>query len=551
MSTFTDELFEMLMTTDKGLVTGEPHAPIRRSWSDVYKVAQRMAAALAAAGVRRGDSIGVLAGQPYDVAPLVLAVWLCGASFTMLHQPTPRANLESWIADTIAVLRMIKAKVVVVGDPFGLSGHVLARQGFHILNVGQLDSEPQVEPVAVTDDDIAILQLTSGSTGAPKAVAISHRNLYHNHRAMAEASAADRATDVTISWLPLFHDMGMIGFLIEPMICGLETVCVTPLEFLTSPLLWAELITKYRGTMTAAPNFAYAVLARRLRNAPDGAYDLSSLRFVLNGAEPIDVATIEPLLDAGGRFGLRQSALVAAFGMAEATLAVSFSALHQPLSVDTVDVDKLEFDGVAAPDATNRTREFLLLGAPLPGLEVRVVDESRSVVGTRRVGELEIRGEAVTCRYLTPNGFEPAVDAEQWLATGDLGYLTEEGEIVVSGRKKDLIIIAGRNLWPTDIEKAACLVDGVRPGNAAAVRITGNGRREDFAVIVENAHANDRVEYGRIKREVSKSVLNHVGAAPGLVVIVPPGDLPKTPSGKIRRSAATALLPESAEATSA
>lgn len=279
MSRFSEELHRAMHESPNGLVTGEPDAPTFRRWSEVFATAQRWAAGLARHGVGHGDSVAILVAQPADVAPLIQAVWLRGAVFTMLHQPTPRTDLETWVGDTIEVLDMLDARFVVVGTPFEPVESLLTDRGLTVLDTAVLadDSaaEPiptQVEQVPVAEDDLAILQLTSGSTGTPKAVAVSHRNLYRNHLAMVAASAGTSA-DVTVSWLPLFHDMGMVGFLIEPMICGGTAVCMTPMDFLTAPLLWPELITKYRGTMTAAPNFAYSVLARRLRSAPDGAYD--------------------------------------------------------------------------------------------------------------------------------------------------------------------------------------------------------------------------------------------------------------------------------------
>ena len=219
---------------------------------------------------------------------------------------------------------------------------------------------------------------------------------------MAAVTKIDPTTDVIVNWLPLFHDMGMIGFLVGPMAVGVEAVCITPTEFLTSPLLWPALITKYGGTMTGAPDFAYALLARRLHHAPDDAYDLSSLRFVLNGAEPIDASTIATFLRAAGRFGLRQTALVAAYGMAEATLAVSSTIPGDTITVDTVDTEVIETSALAQPGEGNDTRSFVKLGFPLPGIELRVVDEDGSILEHRRIGELKIRGAAVTRRYSPP-----------------------------------------------------------------------------------------------------------------------------------------------------
>jgi fatty-acyl-CoA synthase len=294
--------------------------------------------------------------------------------------------------------------------------------------------------------------------------------------------------------------------------------------------------------MTAAPNFAYTVLARRLQHAADDAYDLSSLRFVLNGAEPIDTTTITTFLNSASRFGLKETALIAAYGMAEATLAVSFTSPLDTVTVDTVDTHAIETAAWARPSTGKNIRSFVKLGAPLPGIELRVVDENGSALQHRQIGEFAIRGAAVTRSYVNLGGSHNALDADGWLATGDLGYLTETGEVVVCGRKKDMIIVAGRNICPTDIERAAGRVDGVRPGNAVAVRLTSPEQRESFAVAVEShAHNNSR-EKRRIMNEVSRTVFAEIGVSPRLVAVTGPGTLPKTPSGKLRRSATYSII---------
>jgi fatty-acyl-CoA synthase len=542
VSTFTTEMFTAAPVLGKGLVTGEPHAPVRHTWAEVHCAARRMAGSLAQAGVRPGDSIAILAGEPVDIAPLIQAVWMRGASVTMLHQPTPRADLVVWLQNALTVLAMIGAHTVLVGPPFGPAAAVLIENGISVHAVEALSGGSPIEPFDGAEEDIAFLQLTSGSTGIPKAVAISHRNLDQTIRAMAAATKVDATTDVMVNWLPLFHDMGMIGFLVAPMAVGVEAVCITPTEFLTSPLVWPALITKYGGTMTAAPNFAYTVLARRLHHAADNAYDLSSLRFVLNGAEPIDITTVTTFLESAGRFGLKETAMVAGYGMAEATLAVSFTNPGDTITVDTVDTQAIETAARAMPSKGKDTRSFVKLGSPLPGIEFRVVDEDGSALQHRQIGELAIRGVAVTRSYVTPAGRQIALDADGWLATGDLGYRTETGEIVVCGRKKDMIIVAGRNIFPTDIERVAGRVDGVRPGNAVAVRLTSPAQRESFAVAVESYAHNDSRETRRIMNEVSRAVFAEIGVSPRLVVVTRPGALPKTPSGKLRRSETYSII---------
>lgn len=544
MSRFTKEVFVSAPATGKGLVTGEPRHPVRRTWKEIHEIARRVAGALASAGVKPGDAVGVLVGDPASIAPVIQAVWMRGAAVTMLHQPGPRADLGAWAEDTFAVLDMIGAKVVVAGDVFARTMPLFEAQGTSVMSVEALAEAEAIEPVDCDEDTIAFLQLTSGSTGMPKAVAISHRNLHQNAMAMVSASRLDPQADVLVSWLPLYHDMGMIGFLVLPMQVGAEAVCVTPADFLRSPRLWPSLISKYGGTMTAGPNFAYALLARHLRSASDGAFDLSSLRFALSGAEPIDHATVAAVLESGARFGLDDKAFVAAYGMAEATLGISFSATGEGMQFDAVDQAAIELESYAAVSTDDGARRLARLGKPLPGMEVLVDDASGACAGTeaRRVGELRIRGDAVSRYYLTQNGRQSLLGDDGWFSTGDIGYVTETGEVVICGRLKDMIIVAGRNIFPSDIERAACRVDGVRPGNAIAVALAAAGIREEFAVIVEASDSADLESSARIKDEVSNAVHAAFGVTPRLVSVIPPRTLPKTPSGKPRRSATISIV---------
>ncbi|WP_170999158.1 AMP-binding protein, partial [Veillonella tobetsuensis] len=222
-----------------------------------------------------------------EIAPTAQALWMRGASLTMLHQPTPRTDLAVWAEDTMTVIGMIEAKAVIVSEPFLVAIPILEQKGMQVLTVADLLASDPIGPIEVGEDDLALMQLTSGSTGSPKAVQITHRNIYSNADAMFVGAQYDVDKDVMVSWLPCFHDMGMVGFLTIPMFFGAELVKVTPMDFLRDTLLWAKLIDEYQGTMTAAPNFAYALLAKRLRRqAKPGDFELSTLRFALSGAEP-------------------------------------------------------------------------------------------------------------------------------------------------------------------------------------------------------------------------------------------------------------------------
>jgi fatty-acyl-CoA synthase len=509
----------------------------------VHERARRVAGGLASAGVGHGDAVAVLAGAPVEIAPTAQGIWMRGASLTMVHQPTPRTDLGRWAEETTGVINMISAKAVVVSEPFMAAAPVLSGLGMTVLTVESLLAHTPIGPVDTGDDDVALMQLTSGSTGSPKAVQITHANIVANAEAMMVGCDFDIDTDVIVSWLPCFHDMGMTGYLTVPMYVGAELVKITPMDFLRDTLLWAKLIDKYHATMTAAPNFAYNLFANRLRKqATPGEFDLSSLRWVLSGSEQVDPLDVEDLCAAGAPFGLRSEAIIPAYGMAETTVAVSFSECGGGMVVDEVDADLLAVLHRAVPATSGHTRRLVCLGRPLQGMEVRIVDEDGTEMPPRGVGVIEVRGDPVTRGYTTVAGFIAAQDERGWYDTGDLGYLTETGNVVVCGRLKDVIIMAGRNIYPTDIERAACRVAGVRRGCAVAVRLDAGRSRESFAVAVECKEFGDHDQVRRIERQVAHEVFTEVDVRPRNVVVLAPGMIPKTPSGKLRRAHASSLV---------
>ena len=544
MSRFTENMFRNARESTKGMVTGEPHDSGPPHLGRGARAGTRIAGGLAAAGMGHGDAVGVLAGAPVEIAPTGQGLWMRGASLTMLHQPTPRTDLAAVGRGHHDRHRHDRGQG---GDRLrsvhaGRAGARGARHQGSDRRASCWRRDP-VEPIETGEDDLALMQLTSGSTGSPKAVQITHRNVYSNAEAMFIGAQYNVETDVMVSWLPCFHDMGMIGFLTVPMYFGAELVKVTPMDFLRDTLLWAKLIDKYKGTMTAAPNFAYSLFAKRLRKqAQPGQFDLSTLRFALSGAEPVEPADVEDLIDAGKPFGLKPSAILPAYGMAETTLAVSFSECNAGLVVDEVDADLMGALRRAVPSTRGNTRRLASLGPLLHGIEARVVDENGNALPARGVGVIELRGESLTPGYITMGGFMPAQDEHGWYDTGDLGYQMENGHVVVCGRVKDVIIMAGRNIYPTDIERAAGRVDGVRPGCAVAVRLDAGHSRESFAVAVESNAFEDQAEVRRIEHQVAHEVLKEVDMRPRNVVVLGPGTIPKTPSGKLRRANSVALV---------
>lgn len=542
MSIMTSEMLASAASSPHGLTGGTVADPIRISWGQVHDQAMRMAGGLAANGIGRHDSVAVLAADAVDVAPLAQAIWLRRAALTMLQQPTPRTDLAVWLADTVRAIRMIHADLVVVGEPFLPALDQLLAHQLAVCTVGSLRGARPIERADEADEaDIAMRQLTSGSTGAPKAVEISHTNLAANSVAICHALDLHTDQDVMLSWLPLAHDMGMIAFVQFPMQVGVETVVVSPDQFLRRPIAWAELISRHRATITSGPNFGYSVLTRVLHRAAPTDIDLSSLRIAVNGAEPIDHRDLANFAAVGARFGLRPSAPTPAYGLAEATLVVSMAAPHDPAIVDSVSRRAVTQAHRAPPvrDDSDDAQHVVCLGFPVTGMDVRIARDG-TALGPREIGAIELRGPAIADSYLTSEGVFPLARDDGWFDTGDLGYLDQEGRIYVCGRAKDLIVVAGTNLYPHDIERAAETVDGVRKGCVIALRV--DAEREGFAVLAEVHNAHEEDVRQRISRDITARVNRQVGYAPREVRVFPAGTLPKTASGKLRRNSARELL---------
>ncbi|MDZ7676976.1 MAG: AMP-binding protein [Acidimicrobiales bacterium] len=511
--------------------------PDRVEWDRLVDEARGMAAVMQARGVEPGDHVALLGPTSRDLVTAIAAVWLAGATIVVMPIPMRMGSLDEFIGATRRRLHRADVSLFAI-DP-ELAPFVEPQPGDPpMVRFDELRPEAgratasTFERPADDPDRLAVLQFTSGSTSDPKGVALPHRAVASNLDAISSAAELDPASDVLVSWLPLYHDMGLVGLLTLPMTTGTELVLGAPQDFMASPLRWMQWISDYGGTATAGPNFAWVLATRALRRA--SGLDLSSLRIALNGAEPVDPDTVESFVEAATQHHMRPGAVFPAFGMAEIAIAGTFPPPLAGLRTDAVDLRVLETERYAAPvePGVPGARRLARLGKPVPGLEIRIVDPGSGMeLREREVGELEIRGTSVCNGYYNDIAATEALFHDGWLRTGDLAYLVD-GELVMCGRIKDVIIVGGRNVFPEDIERAVGEVDGVRAGNVIAFGVEGRNGREAIVVVAETKLDDTKALHATINEHV-RSV---VGVPAKEIVLVPPSTLPKTSSGKLQRS---------------
>ncbi|MFE3986075.1 fatty acyl-AMP ligase [Nocardia tengchongensis] len=515
---------------------------------ELAAAAARVAGQLKRAGVQPGDRVVVCLPTAPAFATVFLGSMMLGAIPSAVAEPSGR-GLDKFAG----LVEYLEPRAVVATETvLGIFGNQL--EGVTLLD-GELLHRDARDPNTVSavpclpnPGDVAFIQATSGSTGVPKGVQITHANLAANCAQLVEAAVIGD-TDTWVSWLPLHHDMGLIGGFLSPLFAGVSTVLMPPSRFLRSPGDWLRAVDQFRGTHTAAPNFAYGYAAARITDAELADIDLSSWRFLVCGAEPIHPATVQRFVDRFGGWGLPADALVPGYGMAEASLVVTLARPRRPIPFDAVSRRALA-ESARAVDVAAGDPDALHIadcGRPVAGTEVRIVDEAENVCGDNVVGNIQFRGPSTTIGYFRMPEATAKALADGWWDTGDIGYL-RDGALRVTGRRKDLIILRGANYVPSDFEVAAESVDGVRPGGVAAVGVADEKRlSEELHLIVESAVAETAHE--ALAREVRIAVSKCTGVVPAGVHVVGPRSIPKTTSGKLRRADARRLhIPNAAAA---
>ncbi|AKV01760.1 Non-ribosomal peptide synthase [Labilithrix luteola] len=526
------------------------------SYTALERSSARYGGALQALGLEKGDRVALILPANEDFVLCFFGAIRAGIIPVPIYPPLGIGQLQTYLDNTRHIVAKSGARALVTTSQIKrLLGTVQASSPSLEQVVAVEAIRESLEPlkgVKLTPDDVAFLQFTSGSTSRPKGVTLTHANLMANMRCIVEDGLKMRSHDVGVSWLPLYHDMGLIGFVIAPLAMRTPVVFLPPLLFLKRPITWFQAMTRHKGTVSFGPNFAFALCVKRIREKELEGIDLSSWRVAGCGAEPIRPETLENFVNAFSKVRFDKNALLPSYGMAESSLAVTFTELGEGMKTIAVDSDTLWAENVAKKTEPSAERAIRLVscGKAFPLHDVRVFAEGDETGATPlpegHVGELRIKGPSVMKGYWEDAERTKSTFAGEWLKTGDLGFL-DSGHVFICGRSKEVIIVNGRNYYPQDIEWEASHVAGVRKGNIIAFGArdpSGVERdRERVVVAFEVQDAPKELDARAlaaarqpIVAAIRKAVQEGMGLVLDDVVPLAHGVLPKTSSGKLQRA---------------
>ena len=518
---------------------GEPE---ELSYGELARRVRAAAAGLTRLGVGPGKAVGIMLPTGLDYFVAFFGAQLAGGIPVPLYPPARKSQIEDHLRRQAGILRTAGAEVLVTFSEVLTLARLLSAQlpGLHrVVTVADLaGGSGGFVPPPVRGEDIAFLQFTSGSTGSPKGVVLTHANLLANLRAIRQG-ADIRPDDVIVSWLPLYHDMGLIGCWMGALYFGVPLVLMSPLAFLARPSHWLWAIHRHRGTLSAAPNFAYELCINKIPGEEIEGLDLSSWRMALNGAEPVSPETLRRFIERFERHGFRPGSFSPVYGLAENSLAVAFPPLGRPPRIDAVEREPFQRSGSAVPAAADDpgVLRFVSCGTPLVNHEIRIVDDAGREVGERQEGRLEFKGPSATSGYFrNPEATAKLVHGD-WRDSGDRAYIAG-GEVYITGRVKDIIIRAGRNLYPQELEAAVGEVPGIRKGCVAVFGSPDPATGTERLVVMAETRERGEAALEAIRQAVQEVTIDLLGTPAEVVALVPPHGVPKTSSGKIRRSSA-------------
>lgn len=513
------------------------------TYGRLFTGAEAVARGLRARGIGPGDTVAIMLPTGYDFFFTFFGALLAGAVPVPVYPPFRADKIEEYAHRQTAILRNAETRILVTFRPAERLARLLKPRVpslVAVVSAERLARRENGAPREVAElgspDEIALIQYTSGSTGEPRGVALTHRNILANLRAIGRGVQV-RSTDVTVCWLPLYHDMGLIGCWLFSLYYDLPIAALSPLAFLRRPQRWLWAIHRHRGTLSPAPNFAYELCVRKIDPQALAGLDLSSWRVALNGAEPVNPDTLARFIQRFAPYGFRPEVMMPVYGLAESSVALTFAPLGRPPRVDAVAREAFQRARRAEPPAASDPEplRFASVGRPLPEHEVRVVDEAEQPVGERQEGHLQFRGpSAMQGYYRNPQATAAMRTSDGWCRTGDLAYWAD-GELFITGRTKDLIIRAGRNICPQELEEVAADVPGVRRGAVAAFGIPEPRTGTEALVLVAETRETNEAVRARMVSEIIRRVGSLSRISPDVVRLVPPQTIPKTPSGKLRR----------------
>ena len=519
---------------------GLRHDTIEISCERLAAEARAAGRRLAAGGVRSGDAVVIVLPTGPEFATTFYGTLAAGATTVPLYPPTGARQLDGFLETVRRVVAIVGPAALVTMDELAPMLRERADIGgrTRVTTPAELATGEEDElPAAPAPADLALIQFSSGSTGDPKGVALTHHNIVNNIRQFGRAAGFRGPGDRGCSWLPLYHDMGLIGAFMGPLVWEFPVALMSPVDFLVRPAFWLQTLSKHRAHICPAPQFAYNLCVLKVRDEELEGVDLSELRVLLNGAEPVDLEAVERFEERFASTGLRPGTVMPCYGLAEHALCVSMHRRENERQSRWLDRDTAT---ITLPGEDHVKSALLLAssGPPVEATEIAIVTpESESdgwePLGEDELGEIAVRSESVCRGYTTDDGERPATDGEGWCRTGDLGFVSG-GELYVVDRIKDMVIAAGRNIFPHDIEREVRRVDGLRSRVAVFGHRNSDLGTEGLVVAAETLE-EDREKLVRCAAAIRRRVVEAFDAAPHDVVLLPKGRIPLTSSGKVRR----------------
>ena len=511
------------------------------SYGSLFEDARKVAAGLSERGFLPGQTAAIMLATSREYFFSFFGILLAGGIPVPIYPPARLSQIEDHLKRHAVIMHGAGCSVLITSKEIAPVAHLLQAQVTSMKSVVTADElvrTGKTGPVVKRrGGDIAFLQYTSGSTGNPKGVKLTHYNLLTNIRAMGEAVRAD-SSDVFVSWLPLYHDMGLIGAWLGSLYHAFPLVVMSPLMFLSRPQRWLWAIHQHGGTLSAAPNFAYELCLSKIDDAAIEGLDLSSWRMAFNGAEPVSPKTIKRFSDRFRPYGFRPEAMAPVYGLAESSVGLAFPPPGRIPPVERLRRDKLDQEGVAvlADDREPEVLEVVACGQPLREHQIRIVDNQGRELPDRRVGNLQFKGPSTTSGYMhNPEATEQLFD-DGWLNSGDLAYVSE-GDVYLTGRVKDMIIRAGRNIYPHELEERIGDIEGIRKGCVAVFGSLDAAAGTERLVIIAETRSMDEMVHSALNQEIAEVTNELTGTPADEVVLAPPHTVLKTSSGKIRRAA--------------